>query len=829
MSNTRIILDRQSDLILSGATLSTPHISSPTGLVQGDISGLTSSLASLTSKDASIDARISGELSRLNAVDLSIGERTTLEESNRTTADESLTTKVSTEEVARTSADESLTTKVSTEEVARTSADNSLNVRISNEESTKTSADDSLNLRTSLETSVRISADNSIEAKISTAQADIDHMLDGSNSALDQFYEVVNYIESVDLVNDNNIVGMEISQNLRLTAEASTRLAADNSLATRISGETSARISGDESLSSKVSLEVSRRESADISLVAKLSNDITTSNSTNDNLISIEEDLRASTDLSLEDLINSQGLQETLDINSVGVISSEFNVVIGDNVNPTNTLTLNNDGGWYSRLQSNLGSGINQETIAGKNPGEFASTIVLADGTDGGISVTSGAMSVFNTNVSYGSNGISTQYYSNSLLSSTNHIINVDDSLITLRAIFTDNNLDQFIHIDPTGMMITDERPYDLDKGLEYASDYTANFVTHSLITKDYADTVDLSLEERILIEESIVDYNDKYGQVESVRVTISQQTSVRSSADISIRSNISTFTSANTSRENSLNQRVTVAEGKREQDVASLATRIGSAGQARLSADFSLHNSVVAQQSRIDAMLLNSTDGLDQFYEVVNYVNSLDLVNDNQALSSQISLNAKITAEESTNLSSDLSLTSRISAEESLRASQDGSLTTRVSDEESLRASADLSLVSKLSTDLETANSSINTRISTEESVRASADSSLNTRLSIEESANLSADTSIQTRITNFDPGTVEFVTVSGSVNGSNKTFVASKNLSTATIVFVTLNGLVQFPTNDYTFDNIDTITFNTAPDGGSRVDAFYFDLSSL
>jgi hypothetical protein len=58
MSNTRIILDRQSDLMLTGATLSSPYITNPVGIVQADISGLTSSLSSLEEKDTSIDNRL---------------------------------------------------------------------------------------------------------------------------------------------------------------------------------------------------------------------------------------------------------------------------------------------------------------------------------------------------------------------------------------------------------------------------------------------------------------------------------------------------------------------------------------------------------------------------------------------------------------------------------------------------------------------------------------------------------------------------------------------------------------------------------------------------
>jgi hypothetical protein len=58
MANTRIILDRQSDLMLTGATLSSPYITNPVGLVEADISGLTSSLSSLEEKDTSIDTRL---------------------------------------------------------------------------------------------------------------------------------------------------------------------------------------------------------------------------------------------------------------------------------------------------------------------------------------------------------------------------------------------------------------------------------------------------------------------------------------------------------------------------------------------------------------------------------------------------------------------------------------------------------------------------------------------------------------------------------------------------------------------------------------------------
>jgi len=112
MSNTRIVLNLQSDLSLTGATFGEPTIYSPTGLVQGDISGLTSSLSNLQSEDTSIDSRIS------------------VETSTRTSGDTSLTTRISIEESARTSADTSITTRVSGEESTRLAEDTSFNDRI---------------------------------------------------------------------------------------------------------------------------------------------------------------------------------------------------------------------------------------------------------------------------------------------------------------------------------------------------------------------------------------------------------------------------------------------------------------------------------------------------------------------------------------------------------------------------------------------------------------------------------------------------------------------------------------------------------------------------
>ena len=237
MSNTRIVLDRQSDLLLTSATLSFPHISSPTGLVQGDISGLTSSLASLESKDQSIDNRISTETDRLNSADTSLNTKISNEESTRVSGDSSLNTRVSTEESNRASGDTSLTNKVSTEEVNRANADTSLTTRVSTEEVNRANADTSLTTRVSTEEVARENGDSSLATDVSKAQASIDVILSASTIELDQFAEIVSFVSSIDVQNDSLLQSVEDSLNDRVSLEEVARGSADGSLESKISEE----------------------------------------------------------------------------------------------------------------------------------------------------------------------------------------------------------------------------------------------------------------------------------------------------------------------------------------------------------------------------------------------------------------------------------------------------------------------------------------------------------------------------------------------------------------------------------------------------------------
>ena len=58
MSNTKIVLNRQSDLILTNAVITTPS-----GLTQSDILGLVDNLSTRVSVEVSLDAKLTSDIS----------------------------------------------------------------------------------------------------------------------------------------------------------------------------------------------------------------------------------------------------------------------------------------------------------------------------------------------------------------------------------------------------------------------------------------------------------------------------------------------------------------------------------------------------------------------------------------------------------------------------------------------------------------------------------------------------------------------------------------------------------------------------------------------
>ena len=289
----------------------------------------------------------------------------------------------------------------------------------------------------------------------------------------------------------------------------------------------------------------------------------------------------------------------------------------------------------------------------------------------------------------------------------------------------------------------------------------------------------------------------------------------------------------------------------------ASIDNRISIEISNRLSGDTSLANAIDAEKDRIDAILDGSTVDLDQFAEIVSFVNGIDLENDAALLSAVTSIGLAIDDVEDAMESADGSLASviatnktdantAISAEESARVAADGSLesviainrndaNTAISDEESARIAGDELLQGNLDSaveDLDAEDVRLAGLISAEVSRAEAAEESLEEALSAEV-ANLLANTdltaidSFQEVVDELGVITEEFnntyfkkVTVSGLVDGENQNFTLAFEVRPGSEA-IYYNGLLQEEGVDYNIDGVN-VDFTYFPAAGGKVTAY-------
>jgi hypothetical protein len=215
----------------------------------------------------------------------------------------------------------------------------------------------------------------------------------------------------------------------------------------------------------------------------------------------------------------------------------------------------------------------------------------------------------------------------------------------------------------------------------------------------------------------------------------VSSEQSAREAADSTLTTN--------------LNAEISRAQGA-ESDIADDIAAETSARQSAISAavstleaaDTALDGKITVEKGRIDAILSASTADADNFKEIVDLINSVDLTNDNALAAAILSINDSIADETSARTSGDSSLQGNIDTV----SSDLSALTTRVSaaeqdilDEESARiaavsaeAAARASDVSGLESDIALVQSNLDS----ESSTRSTADTSLSNRITTLENA---------------------------------------------------------------------------------------------
>ena len=738
MANTRIVLNRQSDLMLTGATLSTPYISSPIGLVQDDISGLVKDLEGLQSADLSLETVISEEIST--------------EMSKRAAGD-------------------------SAEASIRLAADNSLASLLSSEIST--------------ENSKMVAGDASLASSINVEKSRIDVILDGSDVNLDQFREVVDYISSIDLDNDENLLAVETSQNTRVSNEEVVRASADASLTVRVSNEEVARLAGDTSLQSAIDAEAIARANADTTLQSNIDN---------------EASIRLAADNSLATVISEE-------------ISKE-----------------------HSHHES----------------AELSLTNLVSVETSNRVSGDASLEAKITNDVSVANASIDTRVSNEEVVRSS-----ADASLATLvsEEISTEKAARESADLSVSAKISTNESK---DASVELR--ISTEEATREEADLSLASSIDNEASIRLAADESLelVISTENSERV----VAIDNEASIRLAADNSLAADIVTEEQSRISGDSSLETKIELEATARASADTVLQTSINNEASTRLSADASLTSAIETEKGRIDVILEGSDVNLDQFHEVVTFINSIDVLNDETLVGIETSQNLRVSTEETTRASADASLTTRISNEESTSTSAYASLTTRVSNEESNRVDGDASLETELSTSVSALNSRIEAEMSTEVEARENGDNSLNDMIRVNEQTMNSVDASLAAFISTVESNETKDVasleesiasleeadqsleayieevddsvniiiasletrasiaenifftkvTYLGDIDGVNTSFTIEEVVYNSDPLQVYLNGLLQEDGEDYEY-NDQVVVFNEAPAATSRV----------
>jgi hypothetical protein len=247
------------------------------------------------------------------------------------------------------------------------------------------------------------------------------------------------------------------------------------------------------------------------------------------------------------------------------------------------------------------------------------------------------------------------------------------------------------------------------------ADDSLETVISSNLVAMNNADD---SLES--VISSNLVAMNSKDN---ALSAEISECCSIHTAADTSIEGLISVEISNRVSGDLSLSSSITEAK-------ESINGKISTEITDRQSADTSLANAIEDEKERIDAILEGSDVDLDQFAEIVSFVNGIDLENDAALLNAVTSIGLAIDDVEDAMESADGSLATALSAAEL-------DLNGKINTEASSRVSADGSLETVIATNRTDAN----TAISAEESARVAADNSINSRLTTEETARFDGD----------------------------------------------------------------------------------------
>ena len=633
MGKTKIVLNQQSDLILNNA-----QILQPTGIVKSDLPGLVEDIAGITMS-------IAAEATARTAADIKLTDDLAAETSARI-AD------VDAEEARAIAAETKLTSDLSSEVSRATAAENQLSSDLADETAARI-AD------VNAEETRALAAEGVLQSNIDVQAGRIDAILDGSDVNLDQFKEVVDFVNSIDLANDNALLSAVTTINSEITAEEAARIAGDAQLSADLATETAARIAdvnaeetralaAEAALSSDISSLQSYVDTTVDSAIATLTSDLATETAARIADVDAEEARALAAEAALSaDLTDLQSYVDTT-VNSAietltADLATETSARVAD-VDAEEARAMTAEAQLTTDLASEVSRAQAAEVVLQSNIDVEKGRIdAILDGSDVNLDqfreVVAFVESIDLEN-------------DNSLLSAVMQI-NSDIDSETARAEAAESTLQSNLDIETASRIAGDAQlQSNLDAAIaQEVVDRTAAIAAANVdITNETSARVagDAQLQSEIdalaLTDGETIDVNYAANTIRLKEVVAAPDSGVRTfEGDIKVGQQPDTLPSYNDS---SLITKG-ILDSRVSNEVSTLNTTISDEVSRAQNAEAQLQSNIDTERERIDAILLASDADKDSFAEIVQLINSVDTENDQAFASYVLSNDARLTAEE--------------------------------------------------------------------------------------------------------------------------------------------------------------------------------------
>ena len=758
--------------------------------IDGKIADIISN-TDLTSIDSFTEVvdNLDDEITRAEAAEYYLQSAIDVEEARSTAAEVALQAAIDAETAARIAADDTIDGKIAdiisntdlTAIDSFTEVVDNLNAEITRAEAAEASIISDLSDETAAriadvdtEEIRAIAAEEVLQSKIDTEKGRIDAILQGSDVDLDQFAEVVSFVQSIDLSNDESLMNAVINIENSISQEVTDRESADLAIEDTISSLEQTLNSNISTLTNSLDTEISDRISAIESVEQEISNltdsldsSVMTINDSIDSVIaSVAEEHahHAAAEVLLQANIDVEKGRIDAILDGSTIDLDQFAEVVSF----VQSIDLTNDDALLNAVISI------EDSITDEAAERQAADSAIEDSISSLESNINSELSTlsdsFNTEVSDRISSIETVESSISDLTET-----LDTAILTIN-----DSIDSVI----------DDLDAEVTRATAAEEVLQSNINTEKVRIDAILEGSDVNLDqfrEVVAFVESIDLTNDEglMNAVINIEDSISQEVTDRESADLvledmisnldqSVSGNISTLTN---SLDVEISDRIAAIEIVENEisdlsesldssvmiindSINGLVTDLDAEVVRSTAAEVVLQANIDTEKGRIDAILAGSDVDLDQFAEVVSFVQSIDLTNDDALLNAVIGIENSIDDEIADRESADLAIQDTISTLDVTLTSNisilTDSLNTEISDRINAIETVEAS-ISDLEDSLDSSVTNINTSIDAEVA-------SLQSNLDAEEARAIAAEGVLDAAKLNLAGGNM-----SGNINMGN------------------------------------------------------------